>query len=172
MGSTSTIEKLDYPSRQQSTMSNAPSTAPSTRPPQSPRITSLDLFSSGDLPLGRMLLHRRLDAGMVAFLECLRQIGDFLKMGRIDSPTLAHGPLPSSPRSGVSGGFEDPSRPGVFIPLPYDIKKDKIGGTSIKLSVSDDEAWTRACKFALTCCKYLLAHASNLDYPEWRGGRS
>ena len=171
MGSTSTIEKLEYPSPHQSTVSNALSKSSSSRQPQSPKITSLDLYSSGDLPLGRMLLHRRLDAGMVAFLECLRQIGGFVETGQMDSPSPIRGPLLSSPRSGASSGPEDASRSGVAIQLPYVIKKDKIGDTSIKLSVSDDEAWTRACKFTLTCCKYLLAHASNMDGSERRGGR-
>ena len=167
-GSTSTIEKLEYPSPQQSATSNTHSTPSPSRQQQSPKVTSLDLFSSGDLPLGRMLLHRRLDAGMVAFLECLRQVGDFVEMGGGDSPLSTRTSNLSSP---VSGGSRDPSSQGVGLNLPYAIKKDKIGDTSIKLSVSDDEAWTRACKFALTCCKYLLAHASNVDNPERRGNR-
>jgi beclin 1 len=37
----------------------------------------LELFSSGDLPLGRLFMHRKLDSAMVAFLDCLRQLGDF-----------------------------------------------------------------------------------------------
>ena len=167
MGSTSTIEKLDFPSPQQSVTSSAYSTQPPSHQQRSPKVTSLDLFSSGDLPLGRMLLHRRLDAGMVAFLECLRQIGDFVETGKGNSQLSTGASSLSSPNS---AGSRDPSIQAVGLHLPYAIKKDKIGETSIKLSVSDDEAWTRACKFALTCCKYLLAHASNLDNPERRGG--
>ena len=168
MGSTSTIEKLEYPSPQHSATSNAHSTSSPARQQQPPKVTSLDLFSSGDLLLGRMLLHRRLDAGMVAFLECLRQVGDYVEMGGSDSTpsTLTSNLTPPSSRSS-----RDPSSQAVGLNLPYAIKKDKIGDTSIKLSVSDDEAWTRACKFALTCCKYLLAHASNVDNPERRGVR-
>ena len=167
-GSTSTIEKLEYPSPQQSIMSNALSNSASSRQTQMPKVTSLDLFSSGDLPLGRMILHRRLDAGMVAFLECLRQIGKFAEMTWMDSLPSTQGPALTSPRSGGSG---DSRRSEAAIKLPYDIRKDKIGDTSIRLSVSDDEAWTRACKYVLTCCKYLLAHASNMDGSERRGGR-
>ena len=37
----------------------------------------LELYSSGDLPLGRLFMHRKLDSAMVAFLDCLRQLGDF-----------------------------------------------------------------------------------------------
>ena len=168
MASTSTIEKLEYPSPQQSTTSNAHSASSPSSQQQQPKVTSLDLFSSGDLPLGRMLLHRRLDAGMVAFLECLRQVGEFVEMGGGGPPPSTR---PSDPSSPVSGGSRELTSQGAGLNLPYTIKKDKIGDASIKLSVSDDEAWTRACKFALTCCKYLLAHASNVDSPERRGGR-
>ena len=167
MGSTSTIEKLEYPSPSQSTTSNAQSTSATSSQQHQPKITSLDLFSSGDLPLGRMLLHRRLDTAMVAFLECLRQVGEFVETGGGHPPPVRTSNL-SSP---ISGGSKDPTSQGAGLSLPYAIKKDKIGDTSIKLSISDDEAWTRACKFALTCCKYLLAHASNVDNPDRKGVR-
>lgn len=168
MGSTSSLEKFEYPSPSQSTTSNTRSASVASAQQQQPKATSLDLFSSGDLPLGRMLLHRRLDAGMVAFLECLRQIGEFVEVGGGHSATTRTANL-SSPSS---GGSKDHVGPVAGLNLPYAIKKDKIGDTSIKLSVSDDEAWTRACKFALTCCKYLLAHASNIDNLDRRGGRT
>lgn len=165
MGSASTIEKLDHASPSHSVTSNGQSASAPSPQRQQPKITSLDLFSSGDLPLGRMLLHRRLDTGMVAFLDCLRQLGEFVAMGGGHTPPVRT-PNSSAP---VSGGPRDQLGQGVGLNLPYAIKKDKIGDTSIKLSVSDDEAWTRACKFALTCCKYLLAHASNVDNPDRRG---
>ena len=154
MGSTSKIEKLEYPpsTSEQSPSINTPSrTSASTSQQQNqqPKVTTLDLFSSGDLPLGRMLLHRRLDAGMVAFLECLRQLGEFVEMNNPSVPSHTNSPNPTSP-------------------LPYTIKKDKIGDASIKLGVSQDEAWTRACKYALTCCKFLLAHASNVGSEDRR----
>jgi beclin len=62
MGSASKIEEL------KSDPSN---------PSSPPKSTMLELFSSGDLPLGRLFMHRKLDAAMVAFLDCLRQLGDF-----------------------------------------------------------------------------------------------
>jgi hypothetical protein len=62
MGSVSKIEEL------KSDPSN---------PNAAPKSTMLELYSSGDLPLGRLFMHRKLDAAMVAFLECLRQLGDF-----------------------------------------------------------------------------------------------
>ncbi|KAI9806651.1 MAG: hypothetical protein M1825_006108 [Sarcosagium campestre] len=133
MGSTSKIDKIE-PTPNSSSTSQAPSQATT-------KVTSLELFSSGDLPLGRMFLHRRFDSAMVAFLDCLRQLGDFVEHG---------------PSSRIGGRGEG------GLKLPYEIRKDRIGDASIKLGFNQDEAWTRACKYTLTCCKFLLAHASNV----------
>ena len=177
MGSTSRIERLEYPesklpANQTSAFSSA-TAHDSSIPPQQPKVTFLDLFSSGDLIVGRMFLHRRIDAGMVAFLECLRQLGEFVETGA-DSVAST----PSRPRGkgivnqkghhGDAGGVNEENNHGP--PLPYKISKDKIGDASIRLGTSQDEAWTRACKYALTCCKFLLAHASNIGGTERRRG--
>ncbi|KAL4902615.1 hypothetical protein BDW74DRAFT_61394 [Aspergillus multicolor] len=144
MGSMSKIDKIEYPrpSPAQSTVDGANNANLSA----DPKITSLDLFSSGDLPLHIPWLHRRFDAGMVAFLDCLRQLGEFVEKA----------PARSTRRD----------QPGAVVPgmkLPYTIKRDKIGDASIKLGFNqNDETWTRACKYTLTCCKFLLAHASNI----------
>ena len=168
MGSTSKIEKLEYPapsssSAAQSSITSTSPTAASSQPQQQPKITTLDLFSSGDLMVGRMFLHRRIDSGMVAFLECLRQLGEFVETGSVD--TIAS--TQSGPSNKATRPTDDTSRGP---PLPYIIYKDKIGDASIKLGTSQDEAWTRACKYALTCCKFLLAHASNVGGAERRKG--
>ncbi|KAF8245967.1 APG6-domain-containing protein [Wilcoxina mikolae CBS 423.85] len=113
MGSTSCIDKLD------------PSTSSSST---DPKVTTLELYSSGDLPIGRMFMHRKFDMAMVAFLECLRQLGEYVEQ-------------------------RDPN-----LKLPYKIIKDKIGDSCIRLAFNQDEAWTRACKYTLTCVKFLLAH--------------
>jgi beclin len=136
MGSTSRLEKLEY----------LPSSTTSAANPPQPKITTLELFSSGNIPLG--FLHRRFDAAMVAFLECLRQLGDFVE----------HDPASGS-RTGYQSGLK----------LPYEIRKDRIGDASIKLGFNQDEGWTRACKYTLTCCKFLLAHASNVGGSGRRG---
>ncbi|KAJ5626121.1 hypothetical protein N7510_002430 [Penicillium lagena] len=137
LGSTSRIDKIEYPQQSAS--------QPDT---DSPKITQLELFSSGDLPLNLPWLHRRFDAGMVAFLECLRQLGQF-----VESTSAAV----ASPRRGQAAA----TAPGLK--LPYEIKRDRIGDASIKLGFNqNDETWTRACKYTLTCCKFLLAHASNV----------
>jgi len=118
------------------TSSTTPST-PNART-QAPKITLLELYSSGDIPLGRTILHRRFNEAMVAFLDCLRQLAQFVEHGQGQGQQ--------------AGGLK----------LPYPIEKDKIGDISIKLGVSQDEQWTTACKYTLTVCKYLLAHASNV----------
>ena len=172
MGSTSKIEKFDYPSSTSRHLGSggtpSANSGISPQPKQQPKVTTLDLFSSGDLPLGRMLLHRHLDQGMVAFLECLRQLGEFVETRSTAMPSgRAMSPSSNSPRTGDTGGRESPASAGG-LKLPYAIHKDKIGDESIKLGVSSDEAWTRACKYALTCCKFLLAHASNVGSDERR----
>ncbi|KAF4309223.1 Beclin-1 [Botryosphaeria dothidea] len=68
MGSTSTIEKLDYPPS---------ASTDDAAHPLKPKVTVLELYCSGDLPLGLNFLHRRFDNAMVAFLECLRQMDEF-----------------------------------------------------------------------------------------------
>lgn len=173
MGSTSRIERIEYPSsasRQSSSgnTASAPSDTGLQERQQQPKVTPLDLFSSGDLPLGRMLLHRRLDAGMVAFLECLRQLGEFVEIGAANNPSYHPSSPPTSPRPAGENARDSPASGAGGLGLPYTIKKDKIGDASIKLGVSQDEAWTRACKYALTCCKFLLAHASNVGGEERR----
>ncbi|KAJ5936647.1 hypothetical protein N7466_003097 [Penicillium verhagenii] len=139
LGSTSQIDKIEYPVHP---------TGPNATDRVAPKTTQLDLFSSGDLPLNLPWLHRRFDAGMVAFLECLRQLGQFVEST----------PAPvTSPRRGQTSA----TAPGLR--LPYEIQKDRIGDASIKLGFNqNDETWTRACKYTLTCCKFLLAHASNV----------
>lgn len=148
LGSTSRIEKIEYP--QQSSPTQSALGDGNAIPSGPPKITVLDLFSSGDLPLNLPWIHRRFDAGMVAFLECLRQLGEYVERA----------PAP------ISSGRRGSHNPGAAVPglkLPYAISRDRIGDASIKLGFNqNDETWTRACKYTLTCCKFLLAHVSNV----------
>ncbi|ETI22707.1 hypothetical protein G647_06783 [Cladophialophora carrionii CBS 160.54] len=158
-GSTSRIEKLEYPQlspdaqRQQTAGRDRGLHSASANP--EPKVTPLDLFSSGDLAIGRLLNHRRFDSGMVAFLDCLGQLGNYVEK----TSTTDVSNTKTSMRTAVIRG---PSTKRV---LPYTIEGDKIGGISIKLGVGfhQDENFTKACKYALTCCKFLLAHVSNLE---------
>ncbi|PQE22081.1 autophagy apg6 protein [Rutstroemia sp. NJR-2017a BVV2] len=131
MGSTSRIVRYTYPSPSASRSSSQRDAI--TRPPKK---TILELYSSGDMPLGLTFMHRKFDVAMEAFLECLRQLGAFVE--------------------------KESSESGRGLKLPYKIEGEKIGEVSIKLGIAQDDAWSKACKFTLTCCKFLLAHASNV----------
>jgi beclin 1 len=135
MGSTSRIIRFDQPSPSSSRLGSTP--AARSAPPPPPKRHVLDLFSSGDMPLGLTFMHRKFDNAMTAFLELVRQLG-----AHVHAQTAAEG----SPLS-----------------LPYRIEGDKIGDVSIRLGVAQDDGWTKACKLTLTCCKFLLAHASNVN---------
>ena len=97
----------------------------------------LELYSSGDMPLGLTFMHRKFDNAMVAFLELVRQLGVYV--------------------------HDQTERSGNPLDLPYHVDGDKIGDVSIKLGIAQDDGWTKACKLTLTCCKFLLAHASNVS---------
>jgi beclin 1 len=130
LGSTSKIIRYDSTSPASSRLGSRP-----LQPP--PKKHVLELYSSGDMPLGLTFMHRKFDNAMVGFLELVRQLGVF-----VQRETEARG----NPLS-----------------LPYKIEGDKIGDVSIKLGIAQDDGWTKACKLTLTCCKFLLAHASNVS---------
>lgn len=130
MGSTSKIIRYDTPSPASSRVSSRV-----MQPP--PKKHVLELYSSGDMPLGLTFMHRKFDNAMVGFLELVRQLGDFVQR---ETEAL-----------------------GNPLKLPYKIEGDKIGDVSIKLGIAQDDGWTKACKLTLTCSKFLLAHASNVS---------
>ncbi|KAI1174051.1 autophagy protein Apg6-domain-containing protein [Nemania sp. FL0916] len=144
MGSASKIIKYEHISPSSSRVG-----AHRSGPPPAPKKSVLDLYCTGDLPL-QMLWNRSFDKGMVAFLELVRQLGAFVhEQTKADTGTQAYSTNP--------------------LVLPYKIEGDKIGDDrighfSIRLGITNDEGWTKACKFALTCCKFLIAHASNVSY--------
>jgi len=134
MGSTSKIVRLDPVSPSSSRAVAA------AAPPQPPKRHVLELYSSGDMPLGLTFMHRKFDNAMTAFLELVRQLGAFVQRQTAGGENGADG-----------------------LSLPYRIEGDKIGDVSIKLGIAQDDGWTKACKLTLTCCKFLLAHASNVS---------
>lgn len=151
MGSSSFIDKIE---------SNTPSNLITISSGQQDRsqlkTTHYDLHFSGDLLANLPFMHRSFDNGMVAFLDCLSQLGTFVERT-------------SSTRSTNRGGSSGRARPvatGPGLRMPYEISRDKINGTSIRFGFNqNDEAWSKACKYTLTCCKFLLAHASNVAKP-------
>ncbi|KAI9708136.1 MAG: autophagy protein 6 [Chrysothrix sp. TS-e1954] len=158
LGSFSKIEKLE--TLRSSTTSSSSQTS-SSKPARASKSaaettkTELPLYHIPDMnPLSGTFFHRPFDAGMIAFLECLRQLGQHLEQ------------LTSSARS------KDAEREQPRLRLPYEIKKDRIHDCSIKLgSFGGDEGWTKACKYALTCLKFLLAGASNVGAVGGGGGK-
>lgn len=106
-------------------------------PPPAPKKHVLELFSTGELLLGLNFMNRKFDNAMVAFLELVRQLGAFV--------------------------HRQTAAVGQPLTLPYKIEGDKIHDVSIKLGMGQDDSWTKACKLTLTCCKFLLAHASNVS---------
>ena len=134
MGSTSRIIRYQY---EHSSPSASRTSARSMRPPKK---SILELHSSGDMPLGLTFMHRKFDIAMEAFLECMKQLGAFVEKETARTSDTGRG-----------------------LSLPYKIEGEKIGDVSIKLGIAQDDAWSRACKFTLTCCKFLLAHASNIN---------
>ncbi|KAJ3934893.1 MAG: autophagy protein Apg6-domain-containing protein [Lentinula lateritia] len=90
---------------------------------------SYELYGSGHL--GRLLHNRRFDFGMVAFIDCLKCLTDYIKS-------------------------QDPS-----VDFPHLISKDKIGDVSIKLQFNQEEAWTRSLRHVLLALKICLKWATN-----------
>ncbi|KAJ1327885.1 beclin [Microdochium nivale] len=147
MGSTSKIVELKHPSPSSSRLG----TRERIGPPPAPKRDVWDLYFSGDLL--SQVWSRKFDKGMVAFLELVRQLGNFVHQ---QTKELAE----------QDDGYATTVTP---LTLPYKIDGDKIGDDrighySIKLGITNDEGWTKACKFALTCCKFLIAHASNVSH--------
>ncbi|KAK0730416.1 autophagy protein Apg6-domain-containing protein [Lasiosphaeris hirsuta] len=135
MGSTSRIVRFEAVSPASSRLGSGGGNR--SAPPPPPKRHVLELFSSGDMPLGLTFMHRKFDFAMTAFLDLVRQLG-----AHVQQQTAAGGnPLC----------------------LPYRIEGDRIGDVSIKLGIAQDDGWTKACKLTLTCCKFLLAHASNVS---------
>lgn len=95
--------------------------------------SSYELFGSSDISLGRLFWYRRFDNGMVAFLVCLKEMGDYAE-----------------------------ARDKQF-KLPYKMDKDKIGDMSIKIQFNNEETWTKSLKYMLTNLKWLLAWIVKTD---------
>ncbi|KAJ6586881.1 autophagy protein Apg6-domain-containing protein [Mycena vulgaris] len=92
---------------------------------------SYELYSSGNLNIVQLLHNRRFDLAMVAFLECLKQVMEYVKA-------------------------QDST-----VDFPHQVVKDKIGDVSVKLKFNQDEAWTRSLRHVLLALKICLKWATN-----------
>ncbi|KAF5370681.1 hypothetical protein D9758_001828 [Tetrapyrgos nigripes] len=90
---------------------------------------SYELYGSGHV--GRLLHNRRFDLGMVAFIDCLKSLIDYIKS-------------------------QDPT-----VDFPHAISREKIGDVSIKLQFNQEEAWTRSLRHVLLALKICLKWATN-----------
>ncbi|EHK97405.1 hypothetical protein M7I_6820 [Glarea lozoyensis 74030] len=110
MGSTSRIIRYDNVSPSTSRTSSTRSTRPPTK-------KILELYSSGDMPLGLTFMHRKFDTAMVAFLACMKQLGDFVEQES-------------------SRGHEE----GKGLCLPYKIDGDRIGDAWELMGEGEEES--------------------------------
>ncbi|KAK4168564.1 autophagy protein Apg6-domain-containing protein [Cladorrhinum sp. PSN259] len=134
MGSSSRIVRFENQSPASSRFANTRTTS---APPPPPKRHVYDLFSSGDFPLGLSFMHRRFDNAQVQFLQLVKMLG-----AHVYAQTTAE---------------------GTPLSLPYAIDGDRIADVSIKIGNMEGDSWAKACKLTLTCCKFLLAHASNVN---------
>lgn len=89
--------------------------------------STYELYGSNDYMLTKLLWYGRYDKAMLAFLHCLKELGDHAEN-------------------------ED-----KHFRLPYRMDRDKIGEMSIKHNQYNTETWTKALKYMLTNLKWLLA---------------
>ena len=106
-------------------------------------------------------MHRKLDSAMVAFLDCLRQLGDFAEAHDANLKL----PYKFPPFPGETALNVERKRTRLWCSDGADcrIVKDRIGDACVRLAFNQDETWTRALKYILTNAKWILAYASNLS---------
>lgn len=86
----------------------------------------LDRFGSSDLK-GFLFWNRKFDSGLVAFLDCLLQLGVYIE-----------------------------AQDAKFH-FPYRIRKDRIGDLSVRYAGSDAADWTKALKYMLIDLKWIAS---------------
>ncbi|KAL0956323.1 hypothetical protein HGRIS_002475 [Hohenbuehelia grisea] len=96
-----------------------------------PDKATYELYGSGEIHIGRLLHNRRFDHAMVAFLDCMKHVIEYVKT-------------------------QDPT-----VEFPHEIARDKIGDVSVKLQFGHEEAWTRSLRHVLLALKILLKWTTN-----------
>lgn len=169
MGSVSAVERVEVKVAAASTtasgrlhgIKNSTTIAGSERQEEVKVLETLPLHYSSDLPIALAFWNRHFDTAMIAFLDCVKQLGAHVERTTAEeAQTKAQ--MQEQQRTGNAGGREAERvkmRSGG-LRLPYAIRGDVINDVSIKLG--GDANWTRACKSVLTCLKLLLAYASTV----------
>ncbi|EGC35303.1 hypothetical protein DICPUDRAFT_97940 [Dictyostelium purpureum] len=98
-----------------------------------PSAASYELFGSNDISLGLLFWYRRFDSGMIAFLHCIKELVEFI--------------VEKEPE----------------FTIPYQIEKDLINGTSIKMQFTNDDTWTKSLKYMLTNLKWILVWVTKYE---------
>lgn len=94
------------------------------------RGRTLDLYG----PVNKVNIISGFDQGLVCYVECLKQLADFLR-----ARDLQMGKSPDE----------------AFM-LSYAIEGDKVGGASVRYCMNKDQKWTKALKFMLADLKLCL----------------
>lgn len=102
--------------------------------------THSDRYGSGDFQLNRLLLNRRFDQAMVAFLDCLKQLMEFIK-AKDRTLNLPHSYVGILSYATIYGATNRNASE-----RHCRINKDRIGEVSIKLQFGSDEIWSRALR--------------------------
>ncbi|CAK9783426.1 APG6-domain-containing protein [Cutaneotrichosporon oleaginosum] len=119
-----------------------------------PGRTSYELYGSGDLTPGRLWQNRQFSSGLVALLDCLRQL---LEHGRATGRAWGSGVEISKDR--ING--HSVRLPGITSGLPGFGSVMGLGGEEV--DANPDEQWTRACRAVLTALKRILVVESEAE---------
>ena len=124
LGSFSRIDRIDGMYIPLNVHTHTLSTGPDVK-------TRYELYGSSDLN-SFLFWNRKFDAGLVAFLDCLLQLGVYIEA----QDSKFH--------------------------FPYRIAKDRIGDLSVRYGSCDAADWTRALKYTLIDLKWISGFCRDL----------
>ncbi|GMK56442.1 hypothetical protein CspeluHIS016_0302820 [Cutaneotrichosporon spelunceum] len=123
-----------------------------------PGRNSYELYGSGDLTPGRLWQNRLFSTGLVALLDCLKQL---LEFGRESGRAWGSGVEINKDR--ING--HSIRLPGITSGLPGFGSVMGLGasGEELRDAGNPDEQWTRACRAVLTALKRILVVESEAE---------
>ncbi|BEI90285.1 uncharacterized protein CcaverHIS019_0303550 [Cutaneotrichosporon cavernicola] len=123
-----------------------------------PGRNSYELYGSGDLTPGRLWQNRQFSSGLVALLDCLKQLLDF---GRQSGRAWGSGVEINKDR--ING--HSIRLPGITSGLPGFGSVMGLGASAEEPRDvgNPDEQWTRACRAVLTALKRILVVESEAE---------